>query len=57
MWCIPPKQSDDFVENMEDVLAVYARPYNAKMPVVCMDEKPYQLVGLRKVFKVHMAKG
>jgi hypothetical protein len=29
---------------MEDVLAVYARPYDAKNPVVCMDEKPYQLL-------------
>jgi hypothetical protein len=29
---------------MEDVLAVYARPYDAKRPVVCMDEKPYQLL-------------
>jgi len=29
---------------MEDVLAVYARPYNAARPVVCMDEKPYQLL-------------
>jgi hypothetical protein len=29
---------------MEDVLAVYARPYDEKKPVVCMDEKPYQLL-------------
>ena len=29
---------------MEDVLAVYARPYNPKNPVICMDEKPYQLL-------------
>jgi hypothetical protein len=27
---------------MEDILAVYARPYDPKRPVVCMDEKPYQ---------------
>ena len=27
---------------MEDVLEVYARPYDPEMPVVCMDEKPYQ---------------
>jgi len=25
-------------------LAVYARPYNLEKPVVCMDEKPYQLL-------------
>jgi hypothetical protein len=29
---------------MEDVLAVYARPYDPDRPVVCMDEKPYQLL-------------
>ena len=29
---------------MEDVLAVYARPYDPARPVVCMDEKPYQLL-------------
>ena len=30
---------------MEDVLAVYARPYDPARPVVCMDEKPYQMLG------------
>lgn len=29
---------------MEDVLDVYERPYNPKEPVVCMDEKPLQLL-------------
>jgi len=29
---------------MEDVLTVYHRPYNQARPVVCMDEKPYQLL-------------
>lgn len=29
---------------MEDVLEVYHRPYDAQRPVVCMDEKPYQLL-------------
>jgi hypothetical protein len=29
---------------MEDVLAVYARPFDPEIPVVCMDEKPYQLL-------------
>jgi hypothetical protein len=29
---------------MEDVLAVYARPYNKEHPVICMYEKPYQLL-------------
>jgi len=29
---------------MEDVLDVYTRPYDPEVPVVCMDEKPYQLL-------------
>jgi hypothetical protein len=29
---------------MEDVLEVYSRPYNPAQPVVCMDEKPFQLL-------------
>jgi DDE superfamily endonuclease len=30
---------------MEDVLDVYARHRDPQVPVVCMDEKPYQLLG------------
>ena len=30
---------------MEDVLEVYARPYDANFPVVCMDESSAQLIG------------
>lgn len=44
MWCIPPNENAEFVANMEDVLSVYARPYDEDYPVVCMDEKPYQLL-------------
>ena len=33
---------------MEDVLDVYELPYDEKRPVVCMDEKPYQLLGEAK---------
>ena len=33
---------------MEDVLAVYSRPYDPKRPVVCMDEKPFQLLSLSR---------
>ena len=29
---------------MEDILSVYARIYDLRRPVVCMDEKPYQLL-------------
>lgn len=30
---------------MEDVLDIYERPYDPDIPVICMDEKPYQLLG------------
>lgn len=44
-WCIPSKEYAEFVACMEDVLDVYEMPYNPNRPVVCMDEKPYQLLG------------
>lgn len=44
MWCIPPKQNAEFVSHMEDVLEVYSRPFDEKRPVICMDEKPFQLL-------------
>lgn len=44
MWCIPPKQNAEFVARMEDILEVYSRPYDPARPVVCMDEKPFQLL-------------
>jgi len=47
MWCIPHKQNAEFVARMEDVLAVYAKPYDTDYPVVCMDEKPFQLLDER----------
>ncbi|WP_327580382.1 IS630 family transposase [Streptomyces sp. NBC_00145] len=42
---MPPKANAQFAARMEDVLAIYARPYDPARPVVCMDEKPYQLLG------------
>ena len=30
---------------MEDIIDVYERPYARKRPVVCLDEKPLQLLG------------
>lgn len=41
-WCLA-KPSSRFVAKMEDVLGVYARPYNAKRPVVCLGELSKQL--------------
>jgi len=48
MWCIPPKQDAEFVAKMEDVLDVYVLPYDASCPVICLDEKPYQLLDERR---------
>ena len=42
MWCIP-ELSEDYVACMEDVLALYERPYTASEPVICFDEKPLVL--------------
>ena len=44
-WCIPTKEDPEFIVCMEDVLDVYELPYDKEHPVVCMDEKPYQLLG------------
>jgi DDE superfamily endonuclease len=30
---------------MEEVLDLYAQPYDSRFPVVCFDESPYQLIG------------
>ena len=30
---------------MEDILDIYEKPYGPAVPVVCMDGKPYQLLG------------
>lgn len=41
-WCIG-KPSAQFVAKMEDVLDVYARPYDARYPMVCLDEVSKEL--------------
>jgi transposase len=33
----------NYIERMEDVLAVYEKPYQAAQPVLCLDEKPVSL--------------
>ena len=48
MWCIPPEQNAEFVAKMEDVLDVYALPYDENCPVICLDEKPYQMLDERR---------
>ena len=42
MWCVADL-TDEYIDNMEDVLEIYERPYDAQEPVVCLDEKPVTL--------------
>ena len=42
MWCVT-NLDEAYITNMEDVLALYEKPYDAKAPVVCLDEKPVSL--------------
>jgi DDE superfamily endonuclease len=43
-WVIPPEADAEFAASMEEVLDVYARPYDSHYPVLCMDEQPIQLL-------------
>ncbi|MEO1622543.1 MAG: IS630 family transposase [Cyanobacteria bacterium J06632_3] len=40
---IAPEADSEFVAQMEEVLDVYAQPYDENYPVICMDEQPVQL--------------
>jgi transposase len=42
-WCVP-RIDEEFIERMEDVLDVYERPQDSRNPVICIDEKPIQLL-------------
>jgi transposase len=44
MWCVP-ELNPQYIRKMEDVLALYEKPYRASEPVVCLDEKPVSLHG------------
>jgi len=44
-WVIPPKANAAFVAAMEEVLDIYAQPYDPQRPVVCVDEGGKQLIG------------
>jgi hypothetical protein len=48
MWSIPSEQNADFVAKMEDILDIYERPYDERNPVICLDEKPRQLLDERR---------
>ena len=42
MWCVA-ELDGAYIQHMEDVLAVYEKPYDPAEPVVCIDEKPVAL--------------
>ena len=42
MWCVA-ELTPEYIARMEDVLALYEKPYTAQEPVVCLDEKPVSL--------------
>ena len=42
-WCIPSAGAE-FVWRMEDVLDLYAEPYDPSRPMVCFDEQSVQLI-------------
>ena len=42
-WCVPDLD-EEFIERMEDVLKIYEKDYDEATPVVCLDEKPIQLL-------------
>ena len=48
-WVIPPEADAEFAANMENVLEEYAKPYDPRHPVICMDEQPVQLIGETRV--------
>jgi DDE superfamily endonuclease len=39
MWCVA-ELDEAYVTNMEDVLALYEKPYHSAEPVLCLDERP-----------------
>jgi len=43
MWCVPTLDAE-FIARMEDLLRLYAKPLSSLEPVVCLDEKPIQLL-------------
>ncbi len=42
MWCVA-ELDEHYIAQMEDVLALYEKPYRQAEPVVCLDEKPISL--------------
>ncbi len=43
MWCVP-EITAEFIDRMEDLLRLFAKPEDRLQPVVCLDERPVQLL-------------
>jgi hypothetical protein len=43
MWCVPELDAE-YIERMEDVLDTYEKPLSTAEPVICLDEKPIQML-------------
>ncbi len=42
MWCVA-ELDEAYIERMEDVLALYEKPWSTREPVLCLDERPVAL--------------
>ena len=42
MWCVA-ELDEEYIAKMEDVLALYEKPYSSAEPVICLDEEPVSL--------------
>jgi len=42
MWCVA-ELDEEYIRRMEEILAVYEKPFSDRAPVVCIDEKPVVL--------------
>jgi len=56
MWCIA-EITAEYRERMYDLLELYAKPYDAEVPVICVDEKSKQLLGHGKRTPLPMKPG
>jgi hypothetical protein len=54
MWCIG-KITPEFMKRMYDILDLYQEPYDSRIPVLGVDEKPKQLIDdSRKPLPMHL---
>jgi len=56
MWCIP-NLTPEFIARMEDILDLYAKPYNPQEPVLCFNEKSKQLLADKRMVKNQTPRG